>query len=133
MSLTAKQEKFAQGWFATGNKTEAYRRSYSFENMSESTINEKASRLASQDKIRARYNELVKASQARNETTVDLIDKMLKKAYAKADQDTKPSAMVGAAMGLAKLHGLEAPAKMDLSHKFSLTHIESEYIEPGND
>ena len=111
MTLTAKQEKFAQEWFATGNKTEAYRRAYpSSRNWKESTVNSKASVLSKNGKVKARFEELVKESQERNNTTVDTVDKMLKAAWKVAKDDNKASAMVGAAMGLAKLHGLEAEA-----------------------
>ena len=108
MSLTARQEKFAQEWFSTGNKSEAYRRAYeSSRRWKESTVNSKASVLSKNGKVQARYEELVKASQERNETSVDTIDKMLKAAWQVAKGDSKAAAMVSAAMGLAKLHGLD--------------------------
>jgi phage terminase small subunit len=111
IKLTAKQQRFAEEWFATGNKTEAYRRAYpGSEKWKESAVNVKASLLSRHDKVVERFGELAKASQDRNDTTVDTIDKMLKNAFVIAKKDVKPSAMVGAAMGLAKLHGLEAEA-----------------------
>ncbi len=112
MALTAKQEKFAREWFATGNKSEAYRRAYeSSRKWSENAVNVKASELSRNPKVLDRYEELVTAAQERNETDVDTIDRMLKNAYVVAKKDVKPSAMVSAAMGLAKLYGLDAETK----------------------
>lgn len=112
MSLTAKQESFAQEWFATGNKSEAYRRAYpSSLKWKENTVNNKASVLSRNDKVLARFEELAKAAQKRNDTTVDLLDKMLKSAFTMAQKELKPSAMVTATMGLSKLHGLDAEAR----------------------
>lgn len=110
--LTAKQEKFAQEWFATGNKTEAYRRAYPASlKWTENSLNARASELSRHGKVLARFSELAKAAQERNDTTVDLADKMLKKAYTVADKDVKPSAMVSAVIALIKLHGLDVETK----------------------
>jgi phage terminase small subunit len=57
--LTPKQELFAQSIALEDmNKSDAYRSAYDTNKMSDKTINEKASLLASQDKIRARIKEL---------------------------------------------------------------------------
>ena len=57
--LTAKQEAFVQGVVLGGmNYTEAYRSAYNAERMSDKTVNEKASILANDGKIRARMQEL---------------------------------------------------------------------------
>jgi phage terminase small subunit len=57
--LTPKQEKFAQSIALEDmNKSDAYRSAYNTNGMSDKTINEKASLLASQDKVRARIKEL---------------------------------------------------------------------------
>jgi hypothetical protein len=57
--LTPKQELFAQSIALEDmNKSEAYRSAYDTKKMSDKTINEKASLLASQDKVRARIKEL---------------------------------------------------------------------------
>ena len=115
MKLTAKQEKFAQEWFATGNKTEAYRRAYKCTNWKESAINSKASNLSSNVKVLARFEELVNAAQVRNETTVDTIDKMLKDTWDLAKKMGQSGPMVAAASALAKLHGLNQPEKRDVT------------------
>ena len=57
--LTAKQELFAQSIALEDmNKSDAYRTAYNTNGMSDKTINEKASLLAKQDKIKARIDEL---------------------------------------------------------------------------
>ena len=112
MTLTTKQEKFAQEWFSTGNKSEAYRRAYNTENMAENVINVKATELSQNGKVAVRYKELVEAAQKRNETTVDVLDKMAKNAWAIAKEDRSPSAMNQSVAVLAKLHGLNQPEKI---------------------
>lgn len=56
--LTAKQEKFVQGIIEGMSQADAYRSAYDTKAMTDKTIHEKASLLASQDKIRARIAEL---------------------------------------------------------------------------
>lgn len=81
--LTPKQEKFAQSIALEDmNQSEAYRSAYNTQGMSDKTINEKASLLASQDKIRARIQELrealispkIMSAQKRLEWLTDLIN-----------------------------------------------------------
>ena len=113
MPLTPKQEKFAQVWHATGNKSEAYRQAYNCENMSEATINNKAYALSLEGEITARFAELQKAAQKRNNVTVDTVSQMYLEAWHLAKKISNPSAMVSAAGGMAKLHGLNAPDKVE--------------------
>lgn len=57
--LTPKQEQFAQAIALENmNLSDAYRSAYNANGMSDKTVNEKASLLAGQDKIRARIKEL---------------------------------------------------------------------------
>lgn len=57
--LTPKQEAFVKSIVLDGmNYSDAYRNSYNTKGMSDKTINEKASRLKDEDKIRARIKEL---------------------------------------------------------------------------
>ena len=57
--LTPKQEKFVQSVVLESmNYSDAYRSAYNTDKMSDKTINEKASLLASDDKVRARMFEL---------------------------------------------------------------------------
>lgn len=57
--LTAKQEKFVQSIVLDEmNLSDAYRSAYNTDKMTDKTVNEKASLLASEDKIKARILEL---------------------------------------------------------------------------
>lgn len=61
MQLTPKQEQFAKAIALDGmNYSDAYRSAYNTERMSDKTINEKASLLKDDDKVRARIKELRK-------------------------------------------------------------------------
>lgn len=116
MALTPKQERFAQVWFATGNKSEAYRQAYNAENMTDAAIASKAYEVSVNGEVTVRFAELQKAAQDRNDTTVDTLDAMFKEAFEVGRTIKNPSAMVAAASGLAKLHGLNAPEKQQVDH-----------------
>lgn len=60
MGLTPKQEKFIQNIVKGMSQREAYKNSYDAKNMADKTIDEKACRLFNNDKIKARYEELIK-------------------------------------------------------------------------
>tara|TARA_R110001606_G_scaffold398055_1_gene576184 strand:- start:876 stop:1397 length:522 start_codon:yes stop_codon:yes gene_type:complete len=71
MSLTPKQEKFCQEYVKTGNKSEAYRLSYSTKNQSKKSINENASRLSKEIKVLSRITQLQKELAERNKMDID--------------------------------------------------------------
>ena len=58
--LTPKQEKFIQNIISGMSQREAYKNSYNAKNMADDTIDNKACKLFNSDKIRARYQELIK-------------------------------------------------------------------------
>lgn len=58
MGLTIKQEKFCNYYIETGNASEAYRRAYNCDNMSEKAIWENASKLLNNTKVAPRVKEL---------------------------------------------------------------------------
>ena len=60
MSLTTKQELFIQGLIKGYSQREAYKMAYEADNMKNESIDVKASNLFKQDKIRLRYEELIK-------------------------------------------------------------------------
>ena len=84
--------------------------------MSESTINKRASELSLNRDITGRFAELQKAAQKRNNVTVDTVSQMYLEAWHLAKKISNPSAMVSAAGGMAKLHGLNAPDKQHVDH-----------------
>lgn len=71
--LTAKEEKFSLNVFSGMTLTDAYKDAYDSENMSDKTINEKASLLAKKDKIRTRIQEL--RNQANSEAIMSAIER----------------------------------------------------------
>ena len=78
MSLTSKQEKFIQALEARKSQRQAYKEAYNAANMKDKTIDERASVLFKNDKIKTRYNELLeehknKALYTRENAVNDLI------------------------------------------------------------
>ena len=78
MSLTPKQENFIHGVVSGLSQREAYKQAYNTTKMKDKTIDEKASRLFTNDKVRTRYEELInefkeKALYTREEAVNDLI------------------------------------------------------------
>jgi len=69
--LTLKQENFCQQCVVTGNKAEAYRRSYSAENMGVDSINAEVQKLFGNPLISLRVSDLQKEAAERNKITVD--------------------------------------------------------------
>jgi phage terminase small subunit len=58
--LTPKQEKFIQNIIKGMSQRQAYRDAFNPDNTSDKTVDEKACRLFNEDKIQARYSELMK-------------------------------------------------------------------------
>ena len=71
--LTAKEESFCNDVASGMTLTDAYKDSYNAENMSDKTINEKASLLAKKDKVRTRIDEL--REKASNKTIMKTIQR----------------------------------------------------------
>jgi phage terminase small subunit len=109
--LTPKQEKFCQEYIATGNASEAYRRSYNTERYTPKSINENASRLLAEAKVLSRVNKLRADIAARHELTVDDIIAELDEARVISKEDRNGSVMVSASMSKAKLLGMVTEKK----------------------
>jgi phage terminase small subunit len=71
MPPSKKQESFAIAYIQTGNATEAYRRAYNTQNMSQKTINEAASRLLRNSKVAARISDLRGPALAAADITIE--------------------------------------------------------------
>lgn len=71
--LTQKQEEFCNYYIETGNASEAYRRAFCCQKMSEKTIWEKASVLLSKDKVRTRVRELQEEQKNKSDITKEKI------------------------------------------------------------
>ena len=112
--LTLKQEAFALAYVATGNASEAYRRSYVVSPTTKvETVNEMACRVLADHKVTARVEALKAASAQRHQITVEKLTAMALEAFSKAKEAPTPqtSAMVKAAEFLGKLHGLAIERK----------------------
>ena len=71
--LTPKQEAFAQAYVETGNASEAYRRGYNAEKMSDNALHVAASRALSNAKVRLRVDALRAEVAKRHDITIDKI------------------------------------------------------------
>ncbi len=107
--LTDKQEAACQAYIElNGHKSNAYREAYDCENMSDPVINVEACRLFKNPNIAIRVLELQEEHRERHNVTVDTITTELDEARDLAKEEKQPSAMTGAIMGKAKIHGLVA-------------------------
>lgn len=78
-SLTPKQEQFAQNITLCQTQSDAYRNAFGQGNMSDKTINEKASKLMALDKVKARVGQLQEETAKRNEISIDKVVKEIMK------------------------------------------------------
>lgn len=107
IKLTPKQEGFAQAYIETGNATEAYRRFYSVENMSDSSVNREAKQLLDHLKISSRIAQLRQLTVKRHMLTVDDLLAELEEARQLALATNSAAPAVGATMGKAKILGMD--------------------------
>lgn len=121
--LTLKQEAFAQAYIETGNASEAYRRAYDAENMTQNSIAVQACKMLDSPKIALRVDELRANAQERHEVTVDSLIRELEEARIAASTTERPqaSAMVAATMGKAKILGFIVDKQDNTSSDGSMT------------
>ena len=105
-NLTPKQDGFCLSYIETGNASEAYRLNYSASKMSQAALKIEACKLLKHPNIALTLESLKKAHSERHNITVDALTDELNEAFNVAKEDIKPSVMVAAIMGKAKLHGL---------------------------
>ena len=120
--LSPEYEKFAQSVASGMNQSDACRSAYNCEKWKPATVNNKASALMRIDEVRARVDELRKPAIAAVAITVQDLIRELEEARVIASTGERPqaSAMVSATVAKAKLLGLEAPAKVEVSGAMSL-------------
>jgi phage terminase small subunit len=120
MSLTPKQEAFAQAYIETGNASEAYRRAFNVRpNTKPESINVNASKILADAKVSQRVAELKAEHAERHDMTVDNIRDMLLEDRQFAREMETPAAAVSATMGLAKLYG-HLRDKVDVTSKVTI-------------
>ncbi len=104
--LTEKQEAACQAYLeCDGNQSEAYRRAYDAENMKPAVIWSEASILFSNPIVAKRVLILQEGHAKRHNVTIDTLTVELNEAKDLAKDTEQPSAMTGAIMGKAKIHG----------------------------
>lgn len=110
--MTPKQEAFARAYVETGNASEAYRRSYSAQKMSQHAIEVEASLLLQHPEVALSVDGWKQKHQKRHEITIDKLTAMAMKAYHEAQRvsptsdQMQTSAMVKATEFIGRLHGL---------------------------
>jgi len=120
--MTPKQEAFARAYVETGNASEAYRRAYNAEKMSEEAIRVEACRLLGNPNVSLTVEKLQAKHQKRHEITVDKLTEMALAAFKEAQRiaptsgQMQTSSMVKAAEFLGKLHGLIVD-RSEVTHK----------------
>ena len=118
--LTDKQEAFCLAYLECNNQSEAYRQSYNVgENTKPESIWTQSCVLMADLKVSSRVYELQQEAIERTLVTVESLTKELEEARALAIKIDQPSAMTGASMGKAKLHGLDVQ-KIDLKGSMSV-------------
>lgn len=100
--LTDKQERFVSEYLIDLNATQAAIRS----GYSQKTAQRIGSENLSKPLIADAIAEAKAAAAKRNETTVDMLDKMHKSAFQMAKETRNPSAMTTSAKNLGELHGI---------------------------
>lgn len=111
MSLTPKQEKFAQNVAKGMTFSDAYRKSYDASKMVDETIHKRASELAQKGEIAGRIDKLkeqlsAKQLWSREDSIKKLIEVM---------SDARPNDVIAAIKELNNMHGFDAPSKIELS------------------
>lgn len=124
MSLTAKQEAFAQGLANGLSQADAYRAAYDAENMKDNSIYRKAHDLIENVKITARVAELKKTTVAKLLWTREMSVKALVQAYKEGTGSTK----VAAVKELNAMHGFNEPTKHSIEAVFK--EIRQTIIDP---
>jgi hypothetical protein len=111
MSLTAKQEHFAQCIADGMTQADAYRTAYGADKMKTETIHKRASELMSDGEVSGRVQELraklsAKALWSREKSVEALLNVM--------DNPDRQTDIIAAVKELNAMHGFNAPQKVDL-------------------
>jgi len=120
--LTQKRIKFCQAYIENGNASEAYRAVYSSENMLPESIHKEASRILAAPNVTQYVGELQAQHAKKHAVTIESLTKELEEARAMAAQTENASAMTGATMGKAKIHGHDV-TKVENSGSFSINVV----------
>ena len=115
MSLTQKQEKFAQCVADGLSQADAYRAAFEAGNMKPETIYSRASELMADSKVSGRVKELQNKLAAKALWTREMSVQALVSAYKIAKGKDNAAGMTGAIKELNAMHGFNEPTKHELS------------------
>lgn len=115
MSLTPKRESFAQAVASGMTQAGAYRSAFNTSNMKAKTVQEKASRLMSDDKVKARVAELRDAVAEKTQITLESHLKRLADLSEAAEGEGQFSAAIAAEIARGKASGV-AVEKSETKH-----------------
>lgn len=129
MSLTPKQERFAQEVASGKTQADAYRIAYNVKptTKSETTI-PNASRLMADSNIQARVAEIRAAAVEQLVWTMQDSLEVLAQIAKGLDEDAKPSDKVNAVKAINTMYGLDAPSKISMNGNM-VHHITREVID----
>jgi phage terminase small subunit len=128
IKLTAKQELFAQCIADGMGQADAYRTAYDAEDMKDSTVYPKASRMLSEGKIRARVDELKAMVVEKQLWTREMSVKGLIQAYRIAQDAKTSTGMTAAVKELNVMHGFNEPTKLSITGSM-IQRIQREVID----
>lgn len=118
MSLTPKQEAFAQAIADGKTQSDAYRSAFDVSPTTKpETIHKRASELMSDGEVTGRVEELKQALSAKALWTREMSVKALARAYKIAEDTRNPSGMTGAVKELNAMHGFNAPTELHVTSK----------------
>lgn len=116
MSLTPKQEKFAQNVAKGMTFSDAYRKSYDASKMVDETIHKRASELAQKGEILGRIDKLKEQlSERQLWSREDSIKKLIE-----VMSDARPNDIIAAIKELNNMQGFNAPKKMQIEAEMNL-------------
>jgi phage terminase small subunit len=115
MTLTPKQEKFAQAVASGMTQADAYRHAYNAENMADSTIWSRASELAADGKVSGRIKALQEAATIAALWSRELSIKTKRQALQLAMEKKDSRAIIQAGDALDRLYGYEPPKRVDVT------------------
>jgi len=116
VSLTPKQEKFAQNVAAGMSLSDAYRASYDASKSNKQTVNQRAHEINGKSEIAARIKQLKEQLSerqlwSREDSIKKLIDVM---------SDARPNDIIAAIKELNNMQGFNAPKKMQIEAEMNL-------------
>ena len=119
MTLTAKQEAFAQAISSGLNQSDAYRSAYSISKATPASVNQLASKLAADVKVSSRVKELqadlANKSLWTREQSVAVLSAVV------GDMEARHGDKISAVKVLNDMQGFNAPTKLEVAAKVSIS------------